>query len=48
MATIEKNINDISWKLINNYFKDNTLVDHHLDGYNDFYSNGILDIFLTI
>ena len=44
MATIEKNINDISWKLINNYFKDNTLVDHHLDGYNDFFSNGIFQI----
>ena len=44
MATIEKNINDISWKLIKNYFKNNTLIDHHLDGYNDFFSNGIYQI----
>jgi len=42
--TIDKNINDISWKIINKYFKDNTLVDHHLDGYNDFFSNGIYQI----
>ena len=44
MSAIEKNINDISWKLINNYFKDNSLIDHHLDGYNDFFSNGIYQI----
>jgi DNA-directed RNA polymerase II subunit RPB2 len=38
---------NISWKLIDKYFKDNThnLVSHHLDSYNDFFSNGINRIF---
>ena len=35
--------NDIPWKLIDTYFKDNpfALVDHHLVSYNDFFNNGI-------
>jgi len=37
----------ISWKIIDKYFKDNpsNLVAHHLDSYNDFFSNGINNIF---
>lgn len=37
----------ISWKIIDTYFKDNTqaLVAHHLDSYNDFFQNGIGQIF---
>jgi len=33
---------NISWKLIDKYFKDNpsNLVAHHLESYNDFFSNG--------
>ena len=35
--------NDIPWKIINTYFKDNptALIDHHLTSYNDFFKNGI-------
>ena len=38
---------NISWKIIDKYFNDNpsNLVDHHLDSYNDFFSNGINNIF---
>jgi len=38
---------DISWKLIDKYFKDNpyNLVAHHLDSYNDFFNVGIYNIF---
>jgi len=38
---------DISWKLIDKYFKDNpsNLVTHHLESYNDFFNNGINRIF---
>jgi DNA-directed RNA polymerase II subunit RPB2 len=38
---------DISWKLIDKYFKDNpdNLVSHHLDSYNEFFKNGIHRIF---
>ena len=38
---------DISWKLIDKYFKDNpnNLVFHHLESYNDFFKNGIKQIF---
>ena len=38
---------DISWKLIDVYFKDNpnNLVLHHLESYNDFFSDGIYRIF---
>jgi DNA-directed RNA polymerase II subunit RPB2 len=37
----------IAWNLIDKYFKDNpyNLVAHHLDSYNDFFSNGIFQIF---
>jgi DNA-directed RNA polymerase II subunit RPB2 len=37
----------ISWKIIDKYFRDNpsNLVAHHLDSYNDFFSNGINNIF---
>ena len=33
---------EISWKLIDIYFKDNpsNLVAHHLESYNDFFSSG--------
>ena len=33
---------NISWKLIDKYFKDNpsNLVAHHLESYDDFFSNG--------
>ena len=36
-----------SWKLIDKYFIDNptSLVDHHLESYNDFMNNGIQRIF---
>ena len=38
---------NISWKLIDKYFKDNpnNLVVHHLESYNDFFKNGIRRIF---
>jgi len=38
---------NISWKLIDKYFKDNpnNLVAHHLESYNDFFKNGIKRIF---
>jgi DNA-directed RNA polymerase II subunit RPB2 len=38
---------DISWKIIDKYFKDNpnNLVCHHLESYNDFFKNGIKQIF---
>jgi DNA-directed RNA polymerase II subunit RPB2 len=38
---------NISWKLIDKYFKDNpsNLVAHHLDSYNDFFDKGINRIF---
>jgi DNA-directed RNA polymerase II subunit RPB2 len=37
----------ISWKIIDTYFNDNpnNLVAHHLESYNDFFSNGINKIF---
>lgn len=37
----------ISWKLIDKYFIDNpnNLVAHHLESYNDFFTNGIKRIF---
>jgi len=42
-----KDLSNISWKLIDKYFKDNpsNLVAHHLDSYNDFYGSGINNIF---
>jgi len=38
---------NISWKLIDKYFKDNpeNLVSHHLESYNDFFKGGINRIF---
>jgi len=38
---------NISWKLIDTYFKDNpnNLVMHHLDSYNEFFKKGINNIF---
>ena len=35
--------NDIPWKIIDTYFKNNTtaLIDHHLVSYNDFFNIGI-------
>jgi len=38
---------NISWKLIDKYFKDNPtcLVSHHLESYNDFFKHGIKRIF---
>jgi DNA-directed RNA polymerase II subunit RPB2 len=38
---------NISWKLIDKYFKDNPncLVSHHLESYNEFFRNGIRRIF---
>jgi len=44
---MDKDISNISWKLIDKYFKDNpyNLVAHHLDSYNDFFNYGISNIF---
>jgi DNA-directed RNA polymerase II subunit RPB2 len=38
---------NISWKLIDKYFKDNptNLVAHHLESYNEFFKNGIRRVF---
>jgi DNA-directed RNA polymerase II subunit RPB2 len=35
------------WKIINTYFEDNpqSLVRHHIDSYNDFFKNGIFQLF---
>ena len=43
----EEKKEDISWKLIDIYFKDNpnNLVAHHLDSYKEFFKNGIKRIF---
>jgi len=40
------NMEDISWKLIDIYFKDNpsNLVEHHLESYNNFFRYGIKNI----
>ena len=39
--------NDTIWNVINKYFQDNpqALVRHHIDSFNDFYKNGIYQIF---
>ena len=36
-----------TWKIINKYFEDNpqSLVTHHIESYNDFFKNGIFQIF---
>lgn len=43
-----KLFNTISWKIINKYFDDNplALVNHHIESYNDFFENGIKQIFM--
>lgn len=43
----DSNKENISWKLIDKYFKDNPncLVSHHLESFNDFFKNGIKRIF---
>jgi DNA-directed RNA polymerase II subunit RPB2 len=43
----ESLVNDISWKIVDKYFTDNpnNLVKHHLDSFNDFFENGIFNIF---
>ena len=40
-------LENISWKLIDKYFTENpnNLVSHHLESYNDFFTNGINNIF---
>ena len=40
-------VNDFSWKIIDKYFTDNpnNLVKHHIDSFNDFFENGIINIF---
>jgi len=44
---MQNKMSDISWKLIDKYFTDNpnNLVAHHLESYNDFFNNGINQIF---
>ena len=39
--------NDTLWKIINKYFEQNeqSLVRHHIESYNDFFKNGIFQIF---
>lgn len=39
--------NSIIWKIVDKYFHDNpqALVQHHIESYNDFYKNGIQQIF---
>ena len=39
--------NNEIWKIIDKYFEDNkqALVRHHIESYNDFYKNGIFQIF---
>ena len=43
----KKEKDNISWKIIDKYFKDNEscLVNHHLESFNDFFKNGIRRIF---
>ena len=39
--------NELSWKILDKYFKENpyNFVAHHLDSYNNFFNNGIYQIF---
>ena len=39
--------NSTIWKIINKYFEENPqcLVRHHIESYNDFFKNGIFQIF---
>ena len=43
----EAPINDIAWNIIHRYFEDNpqALVRHHIESYNDFFENGLFQIF---
>jgi DNA-directed RNA polymerase beta subunit len=44
----DPSINDeLVWKIINSHFNENpqSLVAHHIESYNDFYANGIQQIF---
>ena len=47
LSNISLDLSHNSWKLIDKYFTDNptSLVDHHLESYNDFMNNGIQRIF---
>jgi len=47
IENVEMDKENISWKLIDKYFKDNPtcLVSHHLESYNDFIKNGVRRIF---
>ena len=47
METLTNKVEDISWKIIQQYFLDNptSFVQHHLDSYNDLFANGIQQIF---
>jgi DNA-directed RNA polymerase II subunit RPB2 len=47
-GTIEKNVVEKEiWNIIDTYFRDNpqSLVRHHTESYNDFFTNGIYQIF---
>ena len=35
----------LSWEIIDKFFKENSIVKHHLDSYNKFFSKGITQIF---
>jgi len=41
-------LNTISWNIINTYFEENdhALISHHIDSYNDFFKNGMKQIFV--
>ena len=47
METLTNKVEDVSWKIIQQYFLDNptSFVQHHLESYNDFFANGIPQIF---
>jgi len=47
MSAEEDNNNMHAWKIIETYFQDNPqcLVRHHIDSYNDFFQNGIYQVF---
>ena len=44
---MDNNLEDVIWKFIDTYFQDNPqgLVRHHIESYNDFFNNGIFQIF---
>jgi DNA-directed RNA polymerase II subunit RPB2 len=48
MTDLDSNItDDLLWKIINSHFNENpqSLVTHHIESYDDFYANGIQQIF---